>query len=57
MERISIITTIITLRALYSGVPIGGQVIEEVIEPLDVIELRTQTTYESNGWDFGGTWV
>lgn len=44
-------------EALYSGVPIGGQVIEEVIEPLDVIELRTQTTYESNGWDFGSTWV
>ena len=32
-------------EALYGGVPVGGQVIEDVIEPLDVIELRTQATY------------
>ncbi|MFP3774480.1 hypothetical protein U5M85_03175 [Enterococcus mundtii] len=38
-------------EALYGGVPVGGQVIK------DVIELRTQATYESNGWDFGSTWV
>ncbi|PTO40326.1 hypothetical protein C6P52_00005 [Enterococcus mundtii] len=44
-------------EALYNGVPVGGQVIEDVIEPLDVIELRTQATYESSSWDFGSTWV
>ncbi len=38
-------------EALYGGVPVGGQVIK------DVIELRTQATYESNCWDFGSTWV
>ncbi|WP_206858651.1 GLUG motif-containing protein [Candidatus Enterococcus mangumiae] len=39
------------------GMLVSGQVTPNVIEPLDVIELRTQSTYEANGWDFGSTWV
>ena len=27
------------------------------LEPLDVIELRTQTTYIENGWDFNSVWL
>ncbi|MGG5313438.1 hypothetical protein IGL24_002138 [Enterococcus sp. DIV2371] len=41
----------------------GGAVPEQlpddlgILEPVDVIELRTQTTYIENGWDFNSVWL
>ncbi|PTO40327.1 hypothetical protein C6P52_00010 [Enterococcus mundtii] len=44
-------------KVLNNGVYVEGPVTPDVIEPLDVIELRTRNTYESNGWDFDSIWV
>ncbi|MBO0460491.1 LPXTG cell wall anchor domain-containing protein [Enterococcus sp. DIV1298c] len=44
-------------KVLAGGERVEGKITPDVLEPLDVIELRTQSTYKSNGWDFGSTWI